>query len=208
MADKETISGTERGRLKVFLGYASGVGKSFRMFDEGRRRRERGQDVVICARQPKTDPELEQLLRTFETIPLLEHAAVPIMDVAAILRRRPGVCLVDGLAFDNPPGSRNAHRWQDVRELLDAGLSVITTINIQYIAEFRERVQQLTGKTVKQTAPLSFLYAADEIVVVDAPPELCLTRSGGADSSFARTLSELREIALLLVADVVDHQLE
>src|SRR5262245_14496723 len=106
------------GRLKVFLGYASGVGKSFRMFDEGRRRKERGQDVVVGATQSKLAPEIEPLLHALEIIPALSVRGMAAMDVDAILRRQPQICLVDGLAYDNPPGSRNAHRWQDVEELL------------------------------------------------------------------------------------------
>src|ERR1700720_3528770 len=90
-----------RGKLKVFLGYASGVGKSFRMLDEGRRRRERGQDVVVGAIQPKTSPEIDALLQKLDVIPLREIDGVPVMDTAAILARHPGVCLVDGLAYDN-----------------------------------------------------------------------------------------------------------
>jgi two-component system sensor histidine kinase KdpD len=203
----------KRGRLKVFLGYASGVGKSFRMLDEGRRRKERGQDVVVAAIQPDTPPEIEPILAKLEVIPLKEMDGVGVMDLPAILKRHPGVCLVDGLAYDNPPGSKNASRWEDVGELLAAGISVITSMNIQYIAELRERVGKLTGKTVTQTVPQCFLNTADEIVVVDAPPEMCLTRSphGVEDHDTihsARRLSELREIALLLAADVVDRQLE
>lgn len=199
-----------RGKLKVFLGYASGVGKSFRMLDEGRRRRERGQDVVVGAIQPKTGPEVEPLLKKMETIPLQVVDGVPVMDIAAILKRHPAVCLVDGLAYDNPPGSRNASRWEDVEQLLDAGISVITSVNIQYIDELRERVEAITGKHVTQTVPRSFLNSADEIVVVDAPPEMCITHSDGEVHAGieAQKLSELREIALLLAADVVDRQLE
>jgi two-component system sensor histidine kinase KdpD len=200
-----------RGRLKVFLGYASGVGKSFRMLDEGRRRHERGQDVVVGAIQPKVTPEIEPLLGKLELIPVQFVDGIPVMDMAAILKRHPAVCLVDGLAYDNPPGSPNRSRWQDVEQLLDAGISVITSVNIQYIDELRERVEQITGKKVTQTVPRSFLNSADEIVVVDAPPEMCITHSqdGQIDSArAAQKLSELREIALLLAADVVDRQLE
>lgn len=199
-----------RGKLKVFLGYASGVGKSFRMLDEGRRRRERGQDVVVGAIQPKTGPEIEPLLKKLETIPVQVVDGVPVMDIPAILKRHPGVCLVDGLAYDNPPGSPNHSRWQDVAQLLEAGISVITSVNVQYIDELREKVEAITGKHVTQTVPRSFLNSADEIVVVDAPPEMCITRAdGGIDAaSQAQKLSELREIALLLAADVVDRQLE
>jgi two-component system, OmpR family, sensor histidine kinase KdpD len=200
-----------RGRLKVFLGYASGVGKSFRMLDEGRRRSERGQDVVVGAIQPKTPPEIEAVLSKLEVIPLREVDGVNVMDTPAILKRHPSVCLVDGLAYDNPPGWAHASRWEDVNDLLDAGISVLTSINIQYIDDLRERVQRVTGKSVTQTVPRSFLNSADEIVVVDAPPEMCIGKDGPvgtASSGPAQKLSELREIALLLAADVVDKQLE
>ena len=199
------------GRLKVFLGYASGVGKSFRMLDEGRRRHERGQDVVVGAIQPKTSHEIQALLAKLPVIPLQTIDDVAVMDVPAILKRHPTVCLVDGLAYDNPPGAANPSRWQDVEQLLKAGISVISSVNIQYIDELRERVERITGKRVSQTVPRSFLNAADEIVVVDAPPEMCIGRGDGetaAQSSQAQKLSELREIALLLAADVVDRQLE
>src|SRR6202034_1449992 len=199
-----------RGRLKVFLGYASGVGKSFRMLDEGRRRRERGQDVVVGAIQPKTAPEIDAVLSKLEVIPLQEVDGVFVMDTAAILKRHPSVCLVDGLAYDNPPSPAHASRWQDVNELLVAGISVINTINIQYIDDLRERVQRMTGKSVTQTVPRSFLNSADETVVVDAPPEMCIGKDGPvgtASSGPAQKLSELREIALLLAADEVDKQI-
>jgi len=201
-----------RGRLKVFLGYASGVGKSFRMLDEGRRRRERGQDVVVGAIQPKTSPDIEAVLKKLEVIPLRMAGGAAVMDVPVILERHPSVCLVDGLAYDNPPGSSNPSRWQDVNQLLDAGISVITSVNIQYIDELRDRVERITGKRVGQTVPRSFLNSADEIVVVDAPPEMCITRADGqidpGSAGPAQKLSELREIALLFAADVVDRQLE
>ena len=99
-----------KGHLKIFLGYAAGVGKSFRMLDEARRRRERGQDVVVGAIQPKTSPEIESLLSKLSVIPLREMNGMPVMDTPAILKRRPTVCLVDGLAYDNPPGSPHASR--------------------------------------------------------------------------------------------------
>ena len=200
------------GRLKVFLGYASGVGKSFRMLDEGRRRYERGQGVVVGAIQLKTSPEIDALLNKLEVIPVTLIDGVPVMDLPRILQRHPEVCLIDGLAYDNPPGSANRSRWQDVEQILQAGISVITSVNIQYIDELRERVAGITGKTVTQTVPRDFLNAADEIVVVDAPPEMCITRGGDgqleSNANDAQKLSELREIALLLAADVVDRQLE
>jgi two-component system, OmpR family, sensor histidine kinase KdpD len=201
------------GRLKVFLGYASGVGKSFRMLDEGRRRYERGQDVVVGAIQPRLSPELQQLVNTLEIIPLKEIEGTPVMDVETILRRQPKACLVDGLAYDNPPGLPHERRWQDVAQLLQAGIAVITSVNLQHIEEMRPQVEAITGKHVTQTVPLSFIQTADEIVVVDVPPESCMTVSEDGRSTkphklSQHQLSELRELALLLAADVVDKQLE
>jgi two-component system, OmpR family, sensor histidine kinase KdpD len=199
------------GRLKIFLGYASGVGKSFRMLDEGRRRRERGQDVVVGAVQSALSPELSQAVSALEVIPLQYSDNRPMMDMTAILQRNPKVCLVDGLAYDNPAGSTHGKRWQDVERLLAAGISVITSVNLQHIEEKRERVERITGKHVTETVPLSFLQTADEIVIVDAPADTCLTSSEGKGPGQKLTqhqLSELREIVLLLAADVVDKQLE
>ena len=201
-------------RLKVFLGYASGVGKSFRMLDEGRRRRARGQDVVIGAIQPDLPAELAHLLETMEVIPLKKTGGGEAMDVEAILRRHPQVCLVDGVAYNNPPGSKNPQRWQDVEELLAAGIIVITSLNLQHIEERRKAVERITGRQVTETVPERFLYNANEIVIVDVPPELLLERAGQPSSTpttasdTPRRLSALREIALLLAAEVVDRQLE
>jgi len=200
-----------RGRLKVFLGYASGVGKSFRMLDEGRRRYERGQDVVVGAIQPKLPADVVHAVSTLEVIPLKEVNGTFVMDIPVILQRHPKVCLVDGLAYDNPSGSVHEKRWQDVAQLLDAGIAVITSLNLQHIEEKREQVEAITHKHVTQTVPLSFLQTADEIVVVDAPPETRMTVSEDGNNSTKLSqlqLSELREIALLLAADVVDKQLE
>lgn len=210
--ESEDESFLSRGRLKIFLGYASGVGKSFRMMDEGRRRHERGQDVVVGALQPKLGPEALQTISTLEVIPLQEKNGIQVMDVETILKRAPKVCLVDGLAYDNPPHSQHEKRWQDVQQLLDAGISVITSVNLQHIDEESQQVEAITGKHVSQTVPLSFLKTAYEIVVVDAPPDACMRVTGeGSSNSVDRLtqqqLSELREIALLLAADVVDEQL-
>jgi two-component system sensor histidine kinase KdpD len=198
-----------RGWLKVFLGYTSGVGKSFRMLDEARRRRERGQDVVVGAVQPHNDPETQALLDKMEVIPLKLIEGAPAMDVEAILKRRPQVCIVDGLAHDNPPGSPNAKRWQDVEQLRAAAIGIVGSVNLQYIEEYRGQVEAITGKRVSQSIPAAFLKTADEITIVDAPPEICIRHSGeAADTDLAGRLSQLRELALLLTADVVDQQLE
>ena len=134
-----------RGRLKVFLGYAGGVGKSFQMLDEGRRRRERGEDIVVCALQPEYPPEVQEILEKLEIIPLLKVDGAESIDVPAVIRRHPQVVLIDGLAYDNAPGSPNPHRWQDVEQLLDAGISVIASINLQYLEKLQDEVERITG---------------------------------------------------------------
>jgi two-component system sensor histidine kinase KdpD len=164
---------SRRGRLKVFLGYASRVGKSFRMLDECRRRKERGQDVVVGAIQPGLSPDLQAILDKLETIPMLRERHdgrdYAVIDLSALFRRHPQVCMVDGLAYDNPPGSRHPQRWQDVDELLDRGIDVITGLNLIHVDDQRERVERLLGKQVTETVPAAFLREADEIVLVDAP---------------------------------------
>jgi two-component system sensor histidine kinase KdpD len=196
-----------RGKLKIFLGYAGGVGKSFRMFDEGRRRKSRGEDVVVAATQPSAPENVAELLRGFEVIPSADSA----IDVPAVLRRHPATCLIDGLAYRNPPGSKHQERWEDVEELLSAGISVITSINLQYVKEQQPLVEAIRGKKFNESVPQAFIHTADEIEVVDAPPEYCVTRgenSALSPDQLQRQLSQLREIALILAADVVDHQLE
>lgn len=199
-----------RGRLKIFLGYASRVGKSFRMLDEGRRRKQRGQDVVIGIIQSKLDPEVAKMLESVAIIPGLKVRTdgkdVTVMDVVSILKRHPQVCLVDELAHDNPPGSRNPKRWQDVKELLDNGITVVTAVNLQHIAEQQDPVEKITGKRASQTVPEQFIRSADEIVIVDAAPQDLQQREPGS-SADTRRLSALRELALLLAAEVVDEQL-
>jgi two-component system sensor histidine kinase KdpD len=197
-----------RGRLKVFLGYSSGVGKTFTMLDEGRRRHQRGQDVVVAAIQEKRPPETDGLLSVLESVPMRRLNGKPCIDLEAVLRRRPGVCLIDGLAWNNPPGAQNAQRWQDVEDLLNAGISVLGTVNLQYIAEYAERVTEVTGKPVSETVPLAFIHRADEIEIVDAPATDALRHTGDARADRENQLRALRELALLAAADVVDRQLE
>jgi two-component system sensor histidine kinase KdpD len=189
-----------RGQLKIFLGYASGVGKSFKLFDEARRRRARGEDIVVAATQPDSPPEVLQLIRIFEVIPTRDIGGVPVLDVPAILARRPHACLIDGLAYNNPSGSRHARRFEDVDELLDAGISVLTSINLEYIAEQQAFVSSILGKAPADTVPQAFIDGADEVVVVDS--------TAAADAVSGAKLSQLRRRALLLTADVVDRQLE
>jgi two-component system sensor histidine kinase KdpD len=185
-----------RGRLKIFLGYAPRVGKSLRMFDEGRRRKERGQDVVVAAAQVDVTGSVREIVCSLEIIPSVDGS----IDLPAVFRRHPEVCLIDQLSFNNPPGSRNPERWQDVEEILNQGIAVITAVNLQYIREQQTAVERLIGKRATSSVPQKFLQEADEIEVVDAPPDV--TMGDG------RTLAELRELTLLLAADVVDRQLQ
>jgi two-component system, OmpR family, sensor histidine kinase KdpD len=199
-----------KGHLKIFLGYASGVGKSFRMLDEARRRKERGQDVVVGAIQPNMPPEVERLMQKLELVPLRNIEGKSAIDLETLMRRHPAVCFIDGLAYDNPPGLRNATRWQDVLELIQSGVKVIGSINIQYITELQPQVEAITGKHVDQTVPVGFIQSADEIEIVDAPAEEPLERSPEEQvhaAKRAQRLSKLRELTLVLAADVVDHQL-
>ena len=201
---------TNQGYLKILLGYSSGVGKSFRMLDEARRRHERGQDVVVGAMQPRVPPEVETILRNLEVIPLKQVDGGTALDVEKLLNRHPDACFIDGLAYDNPPGSRNATRWQDAKELVQAGIKVIASINIQYVTELREEIEEITGKKITQTVPISFIKSADEIEIVDTPPLEPLGRSPDEQTNLEKRrqqLSKLREMALILTADVVDHQL-
>jgi two-component system, OmpR family, sensor histidine kinase KdpD len=210
LRDLQPDSHAGKGYLKIFLGYASGVGKSFRMLDEARRRRARGQDVVVGAVQPRVPPAVAAVLEKLEIVPLQTVGKGTAIDVDAIVRRRPLVCFIDGLAYDNPPGARNASRWQDVRELLHAGIKVVASVNIQYVAEFRDQVEAITGKHVTDTVPVDFIRSADEIEIVDAPPEepIEFTPEERGDARHKeQRLSKLRELTLVLAADVVDHQL-
>jgi two-component system, OmpR family, sensor histidine kinase KdpD len=182
-----------RGRLKIFLGYASGVGKSAKMLAEGVRRHERGEDVVLGAVQPKSSPGVERLIARLETIPTVQVADRDVIDFDRILRRHPQVVVIDGLAYTNPPGSRHAERWEEIQELLESGISVITSVNLHYIQEFQDEVGRITGKRPAETVPLEFLKRADDIELVDAPAQA--------------KLSQLRELALLVAAEVVESEL-
>jgi two-component system sensor histidine kinase KdpD len=206
----EEEAAARTGHLKVMLGYASGVGKTFRLLDEARRRRARGQDVVVGAIQPEVPPEAKSLLSKLEIIPLKRFDGGTAIDVDAILRRHPTVCFIDGLAYNNPPAARNPTRWQDVHDLLRAGIKVVGSTNVQYIAELQDQIEAITGERKTETAPLSFLKNASEFEIVDAPPEEPVERSPEEQIEARKRdqrLSKLRELALVFAADVVDYQL-
>ncbi len=193
------------GRLKVFLGYASRVGKTSRMLDEGRRRRTRGQDVVVgWVQRDKEDPQVDEILSQMEVMPPRPDGE---MDVDAILARKPQVCLVDALAHTNPDGSRHHQRWEDVRDLLDAGINVVTTINVQYLSGLQDAVHALLGTRKTESVPDRFVLDADEVVLVDASQE-ALQERGQPDEVTHGKLQQLREMALLYTADAIEHQVE
>jgi two-component system sensor histidine kinase KdpD len=194
-------SDERRGRLKIFLGYAPRVGKSRRMFDEGVRRKRRGQDVVVGTIQSRGAAELADKIASLEVV------GGDTLDLERILQRRPQVCLVDELAIDNPPGSLHPQRWQDVQEILRHGIQVITAVNIQYIDEMQDAVERITGKRATHSVPKSFIASADEIEVVDAPEDELAPAGDHSAETHAR-LSRLRETALCLAAEVIDAQLE
>ncbi|HEY3383064.1 MAG TPA: hypothetical protein VGK32_14930, partial [Vicinamibacterales bacterium] len=188
----------ERGRLKIYLGYGLGSEPAVRMFDEGRRRHERGQDVAVGAMRSDASSHLWSLVADIPVVPCVRRSGGEAMDVEALLTRQPRVCLVDGVGQRNPEGSRHAARWQDVEDLLAAGTTVIGTIDVQHIDELRKQVEAITGRDSGDGVPLSFVEAADGIVVVDVPPETVSRREGDA---------ALRELALVLAAEMVDRQL-
>ncbi len=214
-----------RGRLKVFLGYASRVGKTRRMIEEMQRRQERGQDVVIGWVQRFDSAEasvpsgafprdVSSLLAGLEMVPPIEVDGRQEMNLEAILARKPSVCMVDGLAHANPASLKNAHRWQDVDELLDHGISVVTGINVQYLEGLQERIVALLHEGKRETVPEQFIREADEVVLVDVSPQEVNERMRESpDANRARwlaprTLWTLRELALLYTADNVDASLQ
>jgi len=213
----------ERGKLKIFLGMAPGVGKTYAMLEEARARKRRGEDVVIGLVVTHGRPETERLAEGIERLALrkVEHRGIVLeeFDLDAALARRPPVLLLDELAHTNAPGSRHARRWQDVLELLDAGIDVCTTLNVQHVESLNDLVARITQIRVQETVPDSILERADEIELIDLPPEDLLRRlqegkvyvpaqAERAMQAFFRkgNLIALRELALRKTAERVDAQ--
>ena len=200
-----------RGRLKLFLGYMSRVGKTTRMLDEARRRLERGQDIVVG--WVRWSPEVAPLLAGLDVIPPRDLGDGRLeMDLDAILARRPDLCLVDELAHDNPPHARFPTRWQDVEALLEAGITVMTAVNVQYLEDLQPLVRDLLGPRSRPTVPDRWVREADEVVLVDADEAEVLQRlhcgPDGLPRPTQEVLSKLREMALLLAADATDDRVE
>ncbi|WP_030734816.1 sensor histidine kinase KdpD [Streptomyces griseus] len=214
-----------RGTLRIYLGAAPGVGKTYAMLSEAHRRVERGTDCVVALVEHHDRPRTEVLLHGLEQVRRSEisyrSAVFTEMDVDAVLERAPAVALVDELAHTNVPGSRNAKRWQDVEELLKAGIDVISTVNIQHLESLGDVVESITGVRQRETVPDEVVRRADQIELVDMSPQALRRRMAhgniyqpdkmdAALSNYFRpgNLTALRELALLWVADRVDEYLQ
>ena len=223
-AISEEIRG-RRGKLKIFFGAAPGVGKTYAMLGAAQQKREEGQDIVAGVVETHGRKETEALLDGLEILPrrIQSHRGRDIseLDIDAALARRPSLIVIDELAHTNAPESRHKKRWQDVQELLDAGISVYTTVNVQHLESLNDVVRQITGVIVRETLPDSFLAQADEIELIDLPPVDLLQRlkegkvyipeqAEKAMKHFFRkgNLIALRELALRRTAEQVEEQME
>src|SRR5258707_10039079 len=202
-----------RGRLKIFFGAAPGVGKTYAMLDAAQLQRADGVDVVIGAVDMHARPEMATMAAGLPLIAprIADNHGSPVeeLDLDSVLARKPALVLVDDLAHTNAPGARHAHRWQDVEELLEAGIDVYSTVDVQRLESLRDVVSQITGLTVSETVPDSILEQADEVELIDLPPDDLIQRleegkvylPGKADYAargFFRkgNLMALRELAL------------
>ncbi|MFE0107452.1 ATP-binding protein [Streptomyces sp. NPDC059009] len=214
-----------RGKLRIYLGSAPGVGKTYAMLSEAHRRIERGTDAVVAFVEHHGRPRTEVMLHGLEQVPRKEleyrGSVFTEMDVDAVLHRAPAVALVDELAHTNIPGSRNAKRWQDVEELLAAGINVVSTVNIQHLESLGDVVESITGVRQRETVPDEVVRRADQIELVDMSPQALRRRMAHGNiykpdkidaslSNYFRpgNLTALRELALLWVADRVDEYLQ
>jgi two-component system sensor histidine kinase KdpD len=214
-----------RGELRIFLGAAPGVGKTYTMLEEAHRRAERGTDVVIAFVETHGRRHTAEMLGDLENLPrrtvTYRGAAFTEMDLDAVLARKPEIAVVDELAHTNVPGSRNAKRWQDVQELLDAGITVLSTVNVQHLESLNDVVTQITGVEQRETVPDAIVRAAEQVELVDMTPEALRRRMAhgniyqpekidAALGNYFRTgnLTALRELALLWLADKVEDQLD
>jgi two-component system, OmpR family, sensor histidine kinase KdpD len=218
----ELVERARRGRLKLYVGFAAGVGKTYRMLQEAHDLRRRGVDVVVGFVEPHGRPETEALLDGLEIVPRqrIEYRGVLVeeMDLAAVLRRKPQVAVVDEIPHTNAPGSRNRKRYQDVLALLHAGINVIGALNVQHLESLNGLIERATNVAVRETVPDSFLKQADQVVNLDLAVEdlqerlragkiYALEKIPWALENFFKdqNLSTLRELALREVAESVDR---
>jgi two-component system sensor histidine kinase KdpD len=217
------IQKQSRGKLKVYLGSSAGVGKTYAMLQEGNRLKQRGVDVVVGYVEPHARPETTAQIGVLEVVPpritVYHGMQIREMDLEAVLNRKPTIVLVDEFAHTNAPGSKNPKRYEDVLELLDAGISVITTLNIQHLESLYNVVETATGTKVKERIPDSVVTDADQIVNIDLPAEdlierlkagkiYSLDRVETAMSNFFTepNLTRLREITFSEVANFLDRR--
>ena len=224
MAPTRDDGRVKRGQLRIYLGAAPGVGKTYAMLNEAHRRLDRGRDVVAAVVETHNRAKTAVLLEGIERVPMktmsYRGATLTELDVEAVLRRAPAVVLVDELAHTNVPGSKNDKRWQDVHELLAAGIDVISTVNVQHLESLNDVVEQITGVVQRETVPDWVVRGADQVELVDITPEALRRRLShgnvyAADKVDAAlrnyfrpgNLTALRELALLWLADQVDAAL-
>jgi two-component system, OmpR family, sensor histidine kinase KdpD len=218
----ELVERSRRGRLKIYLGFAAGVGKTFRMLEEAQALRSRGVDVVVGVVVSHGRAETEARVGDLESVPLrrIEYRGVTVeeMDLDAVLARRPAVALVDEVAHTNAPGSKHRKRYLDILELLDAGINVICAFNVQHLESLNDLVERTTGVTVRETVPDSFVKQADQIITLDLAVEDLLDRLK-AGKIYApdkvpwalehffteRNLATLRELVLREVAESIER---
>jgi two-component system, OmpR family, sensor histidine kinase KdpD len=224
-AEPEEHPEPRRGELRIYFGAAPGVGKTYAMLGEAHRRRERGTDVVVGLVETHERYKTDRLLEGLEIVPrrtmFYRGTRFQELDLDAVLARRPEVALVDELAHTNIPGSRNAKRWQDIAELLDAGIDVLTTLNVQHLESLNDVVERITGVRQQETVPDAVVRRAEQIELIDITPEALRRRLAHGNVYPARkidaalgnyfrpgNLTALREISLLWVADQVDVALQ
>jgi two-component system sensor histidine kinase KdpD len=219
--DRASLQGSpRRGSLKVYLGMAAGVGKTYRMILEGHAEQEAGRDVVIGLLETHGRAETAQLAEGLPMLPRMHvsyrQATLEEMDLVAVLQRAPELCLIDELAHTNAPGGEHAKRWEDVADILDAGIDVLSTLNVQHLESLNDQITELSGVRVRETIPDSILARAEEVVLIDLSPEALLERLragkiypaeriDAALNNFFRieNLAALREVALRNVAEAV-----
>jgi two-component system sensor histidine kinase KdpD len=220
----KNVEEAKRGKLKIFLGYVAGVGKTYAMLEAAHQRKEQGVDVVIGYIETHKRAETEELVEELEVLPRkqVEYRGIALteLDVDAVISRRPQLVLVDEFAHTNAPGSRHPKRFQDVKDILDAGIDVYTTLNIQHLESLNDIVAQVTGIVVRETIPDRVIDEASEIEVIDLPPDELLVRleegkvyipeqaSRALEKFFRKgNLTALREMALRRAAERVDDQM-
>lgn len=220
-ADNAAVEQRRRGQLKVFIGMAAGVGKTYRMLQEGHAEQQAGRDVAIGYMEPHKRPQTSVLAEGLETVPrrrlTYRDTELEEMDLAALLARAPELALIDELAHTNAPGAEHGKRCEDVRDVLAEGIDVFSTVNVQHLESLNDQVAELTGTRVRETIPDAVLGEADEVILIDLTPEALIARlqagkvypgesiEAALNNFFTvENLLALREVALRQVAQEVE----